>query len=260
MSRTMQMAVIKKDMKAIAFNRRLFPVLLIIPLVFTIVLPTIFFLIFHFVPDSMDDFQQILAMLPGGMDEAGAMVDLLMNRIMPIFFILIPIMVASVMAASSFVGEKEKRTLETLLYSPLSLRQLFQAKVFASFGMSMVVSLASFLIMLVVTETEARLITGAFYLPSINWLVTMLLLSPAISIVAITMIVRGSAKAQTVEESQQRAVFLILPLLLLIVGQFMGVVLVSAWLLLAIGVVCALLAVFLLKRSVRGFSYEALLK
>lgn len=41
--------------------------------------------------------------------------------------LMIPVMASSVMAASSFVGEKEKHTLETLLYSPLSLKQLFQS-------------------------------------------------------------------------------------------------------------------------------------
>lgn len=36
--------------------------------------------------------------------------------IMPVFFIIIPIMAASFIAASTFVGEKEKRTLEKKNY------------------------------------------------------------------------------------------------------------------------------------------------
>lgn len=259
----MQRAIIKKDMRAIAFNKRLFPVLLIIPLVFTIVLPTMFILLLHFAPETMNDIQQLLVFISGVSevdDVSRAAISLLMDRIMPVFFMLIPIMVASVMAASSFVGEKEKRTLETLLYSPLSLKQLFQAKVFASFAMSMMISFASFLLMIIVVEVEVKLTAGFFYVPDISWLITMLLISPAISIIAITLIVRGSAKAQTVEESQQRAVFLILPFLLLVVGQFTGLVFISGWLLLGIGVVCALLAVVLMKRALGGFNYEALLK
>ena len=47
---------------------------------------------------------------------------------------------SSVIAASSFAGEKEKHTLETLLYSPLSLRQLFQSKILAGFSVGMMVS------------------------------------------------------------------------------------------------------------------------
>lgn len=259
----MQRAIIKKDMRAIAFNKRLFPVLLVIPLICAVLLPTIFILGFHFAPDSMDEFQQLLALAPASETTGGiqdVMIDLLMNSIMPVFFMLIPVMVASVMAASAFIGEKEKRTLETLLYSPLSLRQLFQAKVLASFVMSMLVSISSFLLMLIVVEVEVKLTTGVFYLPGLSWLITMLLLSPTISMIAISLIVRGSAKAQTVEESQQRAVFLILPFILLVVGQFTGLVLISDWLLLAIGAVCALVAALLLRRALSGLSYEALLK
>jgi len=164
------------------------------------------------------------------------------------------------MAASSFVGEKEKRTLEALLYGPLSLKQIFTSKVLASFILSMVVSFASFLVMLVVVETAVILTTGSMLLPDISWLVTMLVVSPAVSLLAITLIVSGSAKAQTMEESQQRAVFLVLPLLLLIAGQFTGVILINAWFLLGVGVVFAILALFSMKSSMRKFSYEILLK
>ncbi|HIW21560.1 MAG TPA: ABC transporter permease subunit [Candidatus Dorea intestinavium] len=55
---------------------------------------------------------------------------------------------ASIMAAGSFVGEKEKRTLETLLYSPLSITKIFQAKVLASFLLSMFISFISFVFLI----------------------------------------------------------------------------------------------------------------
>ena len=91
-------------------------------------------------------------------------------------------------------------------------------------------------------------------------LVVLLLVSPAISLIAVTLIVRGSAKAQSVEESQQVAVFLLLPLLLLIVGQFTGVLLMNVWILLGLGVVCAVLAWILLQKSMGRFTYEKLLQ
>lgn len=101
---------------------------------------------------------------------------------------------------------------------------------------------------------------GRLLLPSISWLVVLLLVSPAISLIAVTLIVRGSARAQSVEESQQVAVFLLLPLLLLIVGQFTGVLLMNVWILLGLGVVCAVLAWILLQKSMGRFTYEKLLQ
>jgi ABC-type Na+ efflux pump permease subunit len=174
---------------------------------------------------------------------------------------MIPVLAATVMAASSFVGEKEKRTLETLLYCPLSLRQIFNAKILASFLLSQFVSLASFAVMMLVVQTEIWFITGSLILPGLNWLVLMLLVSPAVSLVAITLIVRGSAKAKSMEESQQRSVFLILPIVFLAVAQFSGIVMVSVvWLLLAFGFICAAVGLILLRRASANFHYERLLQ
>ena len=101
---------------------------------------------------------------------------------------------------------------------------------------------------------------GRSLFPSMSWLVVMLLVSPAISLIAVTLIVRGSAKAQSVEESQQAAVFLIIPIILLIAGQFTGILLMNIWILLGLGVVCAILACVFLQKSMGRFTCEKLLQ
>lgn len=92
----------------------------------------------------------------------------------------------------------------------------------------------------------------------ILWL--MLFIAPAISLIAIAVTVRGSAKAQTIEEAQQCAVFLIFPILALVIGQFSGVMLVNSWLLLGLGIVLAVLDILLMRGAARKFTYEKLLK
>ena len=87
-------------------------------------------------------------------------------------------------------------------------------------------------------------------------LIILLLIAPAVSLVAIAVTVRGSAKAQTIEEAQQRAVFLIFPILALIIGQFTGVILVNAGLLLGLGIILAVIDVLLMKGAARKFTYE----
>ncbi|MFV0528948.1 MAG: ABC transporter permease [Lachnospiraceae bacterium] len=258
----MQRALIKKDIRSVTANKQIFSVLLIVPLVMTVVLPSVFILIVILSPTDSEDFQQLLALLPVTTvaDPVHMVIKLLLDSILPIFFLLIPIMAASVMAASSFVGEKEKHTLETLLYSPMTIKQIYHAKVYASFVLSMFVALSSFVVMILVVEIEVRLLTGVFILPGLSWLPLIIVVSPALSLIAITLIVQGSAKAQSVEESQQRSVFLILPIILLAVGQFAGVMLINEWMLLALGAVLAAIAWLLLKRSFKGLGYERLLK
>lgn len=257
------LAIIKKDIRGVTSNRRLFVPLLVVPLVLTIIVPSIFILVTHYVPEETEDFQKLLDQMQIGQLNGSlemAVIHLVLNYILPIFFLLIPIMSASIMSASAFVGEKEKRTLETLLYCPLSLKQIFQAKVLASFLLSMFVSIISFIVMFIVLETEIFFVMNSVILPGVKWLLILVLVSPAISLIAITLMVRVSAKAQSVEDAQQSAVFLILPILFLIIGQFTGILLINAWILLGIGILCLGIACALFRQSLRNFKYEMILK
>ncbi len=259
---TKQLALIKKDIRSVTANKRVLTALLLVPIVLTIVLPSVFVIGTLTAPEMIADFQVLLDMLPGTVEgnEQQLVLLLLLNKIMPVFFLMIPIMSSSVMAASSFVGEKEKRTLETLLYSPLSLKQLFQAKILAGLFVGMAVSCISFAVMLLVVEAEVIFLTGGGILPDASWLVVMLLIAPAISLAGIAIIVRGSAKAQCIEEAQQRAVFLVFPVLALIIGQFGGILLVNVRLLLAFGIALVAADVLLMRGAAGRFTYEQLLK
>ena len=84
-------------------------VMLMVPLALSIVLPSIIVFVTVLVPDSVSDFQKLLEMLPvpaGEYNQEQMILGLMLNKIMPAFFLVIPVMASSVMAASSFVGEK----------------------------------------------------------------------------------------------------------------------------------------------------------
>lgn len=63
-----QFALIKKDIRGITSNKQIFAVLLIVPLVLTIVLPSIFVLVISFAPDAASDFRNywICCLFPMG--------------------------------------------------------------------------------------------------------------------------------------------------------------------------------------------------
>jgi ABC-type multidrug transport system permease subunit len=259
-------AIIKKDIQSITGNKNMLRVLIIVPLVMVIVVPTTLFLSVILTPVDSSDFAKLLNSLetPGLAaditDMRYATIGLLLNYVLPLFFLMIPVMASSVMAASAFVGEKEKKTLETLLYSPLPLKEIFIAKITASFLVSMFISAISFIAMLLVLEAEIKYAMGNFMVPGLTWLIMMILVSPAVSLIVINMIVRGSAKSRSSEEAQQRSVFLIFPVLLLILGQFTGIMMLSAWLFLAIGLVLAVIAILTFRGSFSKFHYENILR
>ena len=118
----------------------------------------------------------------------------------------------------------------------------------------------AFVAMLLVVELEVFFLTGGLIIPATSWLAIMLLIVTAISFVAIAVTVRGSAKAQTIEEAQQRAVFLVFPILALVIGQFTGIILINAGLLWCVGIVLAVLDGLLMRGAAGNFTYEKLLR
>jgi len=265
----MQIAIIKKDILSITANKRMLTILITVPLVMIVVLPLMFILIVMLSPVDSPDMMQLMQLMGSSYQESFnlnndniqyMLINMILNNIIPIFFILIPIMASSVMASGSFVGEKEKSTLETLLYCPLPLKKIFNAKILASFLLSMAVSVISFIVMTLVTEIVFFILTESLIILNINWLIILLLVSPAVAIISINLIVRNSAKAQSSEEAQQSSLFLVLPVILLVVGQFTGIMMISVKIFLLIAAVLAIIAALTFKSSFRKFNYEALLR
>ncbi|MDR3001900.1 MAG: ABC transporter permease subunit [Fibromonadaceae bacterium] len=261
----MKKAIIKKDIRGITANKKILTVLIVVPLVMAVAIPLAFLIPILFAPADSPDLKELSKLLESAKIYTEGnlqykLTDLMLNHVLPMFFMIIPISASSVMAASSFVGEKEKKTLETLLYSPLPLKDIFAAKILAAFLLSMAVSAFSFVVMLIVIEGLLFFVTGTMIMPNINWLITMLLISPAASLISISLIVRSSAKAQSSEESQQVSLFLIMPLILIIIGQFSGVMMLGTHVFLILGAVLAIIAVFTFKSSFGKFKYETLLR
>lgn len=86
--KTTMYAIIKKDFRGLAANRRLFIALLIVPLILTIVLPSIFLITIHFIPDD-PDIMRLLDLLPetSRMDSLElTLSSMILNYILPVFF------------------------------------------------------------------------------------------------------------------------------------------------------------------------------
>lgn len=259
-----QKTLIRKDVHEVVGNSSVFMVMWLVPLVFTVFMPLMMILAFKFSPSSeLGDFAAMLRLLPQSMieqDLGRVAIKSMMQFVFPMFFLIIPLMAASVMASSSFVGEKERRTLETLLYSPLTVHQVFVAKVAAAFLVSQLVSLIAFAALVAVTMTATHFLMGGAIGLGWTWLPLMVLVSPAVSLLGIIITVRMSVKAQTSEEAQQRSAFLVMPLVLLAVSQMAGVFLLSWWVLVLIGLVIALLDYLLLAGTARKFQPETVLR
>jgi ABC-type Na+ efflux pump permease subunit len=263
-------AIAKKDMKAIGANLQVWLPMLILPALLGVVLPGVIIGLTAFMSMDSPDMQEMAAWVSkinlGPISaKLAAMTSLnqqiafvVANYMLAPFFVLIPLMTASVVSADSFAGEKERGTFETLLFAPVDLKSLFAGKFLASFIPAVGLSLASFVLCgITVNALGWKLFRGIFF-PQLNWLPMILLVMPLLSAGAVLANVFISAKVSSFQAAYQMGGVLVLPFLLLLVGQMSGVLVLGTGALLAIAAVLAVIDAILLQLLLKNLNRTAL--
>ena len=173
-------------------------------------------------------------------------------------FLIVPLMVSAVLAADAFAGEKERRTLESLLHLPVSDRDLFVAKLLVSFLPALAVSWIGFVCFAIVSNGMAWHIVHRVFIPTQLWMVMILWVAPGVAAMGLGVMVRVSARASTAQEANQLGGAVILPLIFLAMGQATGLLLVDLHIAIGIGAVVWVIAVWLIARGAKRFSRDRL--
>ena len=263
MINNMQKALIRKEMRDVIRSGGFFTNYLLVPIMMAIIIPVAMVLVAAFAEIDTAELSPFLEMLNVNLAEGTekfTLVSVLINYMIPPLFLMIPIMIVTVVASASFTGEKERRTLETLLYTPMSLRRIFTAKIVTALLLGMMVTLISFAAMVIFVMILTGTLMGEVFVPSAMWIIILLLVSPAVSWVGIIVQVRISAKAKTSEEAYQRGGILVLPLLLLMIGQISGFMVVGPLVFTGIGVGVLVIGWIMMRLIFKNISYETLLR
>src|ERR1051325_8579890 len=118
-------------------------------------------------------------------------VFILISMLAPMFLIL-PLMVSSVIAAGSFAGEKERKTLEAFLYTPTTDRELFIAKLISAWTAAMVVGLLSFVLYTVMANLAGWRVIHHIFFPNAMWIALLLWVTPAVSVLGLVVMIFAS--------------------------------------------------------------------
>jgi ABC-2 type transport system permease protein len=173
-------------------------------------------------------------------------------------FLLTPITGAMALAAHSIVGEKQARTLEPLLATPLSTIELLVAKVLGALLPTLAISLLGLVVYFagIVIFAEPGVVR-AMVTPRTALLV--LVVGPAAALLSLQTAIVISSRVNDARTAQQFGVLIVIPLTALLVAQFTGALWLSAGALGLIGV--GLLAAWglLMLLSAALFEREAIL-
>jgi len=234
-------AVVARDFTAIRRAKAVVLPMLIVPFLLLVVLPFGIGLAARAAHGA--DLHNILSKLPGGIAR-------------PI--LIVPLMVASVLAADAFAGEKERRTLESLLHLPIAERDLFYAKVLGAWIPAVLISWIGFVVFAFVANGVAWPVVHRVFVPTALWVVMIVWLSPAVAALGMGVMVRVSARAHTAQEANQLGGAVILPLIFATVAQSTGLLLVSLPIAIGVGIVVWGIAITLLSRGAARFTRDRL--
>ena len=264
MRRAQVAAVIRKDLTAVRRSKAVIIPMIAVPLLLLVVLPTAIGLAARAQHNA--DLSDFLDRLPSSVVAPIAnlpsheqLIVLVSGYLLAPLFLIVPLMVAAVLAADAFAGEKERRTIETLLHLPIPERELFYAKVLGAFLPAVLVSWIGFVLFAIVTNTVAWPVMHRIFVPTRLWAVVILWVAPAVAALGMGVMVRVSARAKTAQEANQLGGAVILPLLFLAVGQSTGLLLVTLPIALAIGAGVWVIAIWLIVRGARRFTRDRVL-
>lgn len=264
MNKNAIIAIARKDIKSITSNVQVWLPLLIVPLIMVVLYPAILILVARFADLSaiqgLDIVKKLLNNLPEGdlrttllafPKVQQQMVYLVVNYLFIPFFLIVPAMSSSVIAANSFVSEKEGRTLESLLFAPIDIESLFVGKTLSSLIPTIILTLLCFVLYGILVDVLAYPMFGQLIFPTTNWWVLLLWVIPMITATCILANVLVSARVKTFQAANQLSGLVILPILLLVAGQFTGLLLLSSWVLFIIGVLFLIFNLFFLRKVTR---------
>jgi ABC-2 type transport system permease protein len=256
-------AIMAKDFRAVRRAKGVVLPMLIVPFLLLVVLPLGIGVAAR--STQYTDLHNILSKLPGDLSRPilsqpprQQLLILIDGYLLAPLFLIVPLMVASVLAADAFAGEKERRTLESLLHLPVAERDLFFAKVLGAWVPSVAVSWIGFVVFAVVANGVAWPVVHRVFVPTRLWIVMIFWLAPAVAAFGMGIMVRVSARARTAQEANQLGGAVILPLIFAAVGQSTGLLLVSLPVAIAIGGVVWLIAGLLLVRGAARFTRDRL--
>ncbi len=222
-----------RDLTVILRSRAVMLPMVIVPLLFIVAIPAGvgFFAPQMAAAGEADDFAQFLEMMPApmqerfaGYDEAQVIVAAMLEHLFAPMFLIIPLMVASTIAAGSFVGEKERKTLEALLHTPTTDLELFVGKLLAAWVPAFLVGLGAFVLYALVANLSAWHVMGGLFFPNAMWVVLALWLAPAAAGLGLGVIVLVSSRVSTFQDAYQLSGLVVIPVVLVVLGQIGGVI------------------------------------
>ncbi|MBN1135511.1 MAG: ABC transporter permease subunit [Anaerolineae bacterium] len=256
-------AIVRKDLKVVFQNKAVSTTLIAAPAIILVALPGAAALatmsgdVSAADAVSMDNMIQIM---PAGLQAALAGYDaaqrfavFLLVYAAAALYLLLPLLVVTTIASDSFAGEKERKTLEALLYTPTTDWELLLGKLLSAWLPALGVTWGGFFLYAVMANLAAWPVMGRVFFPTTMWVILAVWVAPAAAGLGLGSMVLISSRARTFQEANQLAAVVVLPIFVLLGSSLFGMMCFGAWLMALLGLVLWAIDAALLWFGRRGF-------
>ena len=255
--------IIKKEWAEVFQNRMVLYTTILTPLLFVVIpLMVIFFTQQSFGSDiggNISDLPlEILTFCGPDTSPDDCMLIYLINMLI-MLFMMMPVIIPVTIAAYSVVGEKNTRSLEPLLATPITTFELLAGKSLAAAIPAIIAGWFSFglfvgaLSLIGVSQTVFRNVLSPI------WLLAVLVAGPLMSIAAVNFVLFISSRVNDPRVAEQISVLLILPVLAALIAQLAGVIVINIFVILSFIGAMVLLDIGLIYLGVTIFERETIL-
>jgi ABC-2 type transport system permease protein len=264
-------AIARKDLIEVRQNKIAWGPAIAIPLIFAVVMPILLAALPQVMPvediqRELGDMEALLNNLPPAIRETfeGLKLEQMFVLYMTAFllaplFLIMPLMFSSVVGADSFVGERERKTMEALLYSPATDMELFLGKVLAAVIPAISLSWLTYLVYIIIVNVASFNLFGRIWFPLPAWWPLMFWLTPAFAVLGISATVMISARVKTFMEAYQLSGSLVVLVLGLVIGQISGVLFLGVGTVMLIGTLIWIVDAALIYLGIRNFKRSSLI-
>jgi ABC-type Na+ efflux pump permease subunit len=174
-------------------------------------------------------------------------------------YLTMPVFVPILISSQSVAGEKERRTLEPLLASPVTPAELVLGKSLASLLPAVGISWLAFILLCFVVNISARPLTHEHVLPNAMWMFGVGVLAPLFAFFGNVVAVLVSARVGEARLAQQLSALVVLPIFGMVAAQFAGWLKAGPRFYGGQGIVVAVLDIALFALAIRLFDRERLM-
>lgn len=191
-------------------------------------------------------------------DQQG-LVGLLLKAIAIPLFWVIPVALTSAVAADSFVGEKERETLEPLLATPITNRSLFVGKLISAVVPAVLGTWLGVLLFSLFVALSRSPFYPPFLLSDADWAFSALVIAPLMATLAAGIAALISTRVSSYRAAYQLNGLVVLPVILVLIPQSVVLFVFSHNSLQVIATILAVLDLLVVFWAVNVFDRERLL-